>query len=49
MKKKTFFGQFDNNFFEERSLQSDEKKFLSKIAKKMVFAIFGVNLDFNDL
>ena len=49
MKKKPFFGQFDKIFFEERSLRSDEKKFLSKIAKKMIFYIFEVNLDFNDL
>ena len=47
MKKNHFFGQLDKNFFEERSLRSDEKKFLSKIAKKMVFPIFEVKLDFS--
>ena len=47
MEKTIFLRQFDKNFFEERSLRSDEKKFLSKIAKKMVFPIFEVKLDFS--
>ena len=44
MKKKTFFWTIRQNFFEERS---DEKTILSKLSKKMVFYIFGANLDFS--
>ena len=49
MKKKHFLGQFDKIFSRNGAKRRDEKKFLSKIAKKMVFFIFGVKLDFNDL
>ena len=49
MKKNHFFGQFDKNFLMNGEKRSDEKNFLSKIGQKMVFFIFGVNLDFNDL
>ena len=48
MKKTIFLGNL-TKFFEERSLRSDEKKILSKIAKKMVFSISKVILFFNDL
>ena len=46
MKKKHFFGQFVKNFLRNGVTKI---KFLMKFDQKMVFSIFGVNLDFNDL
>ena len=49
MKKTIFLGNLSKIFLRNGVYGVTEKKFLMKFAKKMVFSIFGVNLDFNDL
>ena len=45
--KKTIFLAIRQNFFGYGVYVVTKKKFLSKIAKKMVFHIFEVKLDFS--
>ena len=49
MIKTIFFHNLSKIFFGYRVYGVTEKKFLMKFAKKIVFAIFGAKLDFNDL
>ena len=47
MKRTIFLGKLSKIFFWNGVYGVTEKKFLMKFAKKMVFPIFGVNLDFS--
>ena len=47
MTKTIFLGNLTKFFLRNGAKRRDEKKFLSKIAKKMVFVIFGAKLDFS--
>ena len=49
MTKTIFLHNLSKFFFGNEVYGLTEKKILMKFAKKMVFAIFGAKLDFNDL